>query len=128
MAENEMYPGTSMSNGSANNTANGMTNSTTNGMTNSTARNNDYGLTTPVAPEGGSPVYPDNERHIPTPPVAPEGGQPGISGKHYPRLPVFSFYPQFSFHSNLPVFSELSFHPDLWAGSLFKCFYQCRYR
>lgn len=104
MAENEMYPGTSMSNGSANNTANGMTNSATNGMTNSTASNNDYGLTTPVAPEGGSPVYPDNEQHIPTPPVAPEGGQPVYPGNTTPSFPVFPSTPSFPSTPTFPSF------------------------
>lgn len=48
--------------------------------------NNDYGLTTPVAPEGGIPAYPGNSSggsgndYGLTTPVAPEGGIPAYPG------------------------------------------------
>lgn len=40
----------------------------------------DYGLTTPIAPEGGQPVYPGNGDYGLTTPIAPEGGRPVFTG------------------------------------------------
>lgn len=46
--------------------------------------------TTPVAPEGGRPVYPgDDLANIPTTPVAPEGGRPAYPGNTMPQWPDF---------------------------------------
>lgn len=73
------------------------------------ADNNDYGLTTPVAPEGGMPVYPgetdsgtsDNDYGLTTP-IAPEGGRPVYPGNDsgsgggsniFPVFPVFPSFP-----------------------------------
>ena len=77
MAENEMTR-----NGNGNNmNANG------NGMNNRAAR--DYGLTTPVAPEGGMPAAPGNGmENVPVPPIAPEGGQPVEPGDNVPVPPI----------------------------------------
>ena len=57
------------------------------------ARSGDYGLTTPVAPEGGRPaVTPEDvgsgNSGITTP-VAPEGGRPVAPGDEWPGLPSF---------------------------------------
>ena len=49
----------------------------------------DYGLTTPVAPEGGRPaVTPADEEHLPETPIAPEDSRP-VS----PAWPVFPIFP-----------------------------------
>lgn len=79
MAENEMYQDSNMSGNAADNMAGGM---------NRAASNGDYGLTTPVAPEGGTPAYPGNE-NIPTTPIAPEGGRPAYPGNTFPSFPTF---------------------------------------
>ena len=50
---------------------------------------NDYGITTPVAPEGGIPAYPgsgSNNDYGITTPVAPEGASPLIPAAQSGRL------------------------------------------
>lgn len=62
-----------------------------NGSDNSAAPavNNDYGLTTPVAPEGGAPVWPGNE-NIPVAPLPNpgEGGPVAPGGEDVPVAPL----------------------------------------
>jgi len=66
----------------------------------------DYGLTTPVAPEGGIPAYPGNDTSNDsnstdgdyglTTPVAPEGGRPAYPGNpviNWPQFPIFPSCP-----------------------------------
>ncbi len=68
-------------------------------------RNNDYGLTTPIAPEGGRPVFPgnmaggdnsgnDNDYGLTTP-IAPEGGRPVFPGPSVQSSAWFPWYPIF---------------------------------
>lgn len=61
-----------------------------NGMNHRAAR--DYGLTPPVAPEGGIPAAPGpgNGSNMPDFPIAPEGGMPSAPGddSNIPSLPI----------------------------------------
>ena len=77
--------------------------------------NNDYGLTTPVAPEGGRPVYPgdtmngeneggENDYGLTTP-IAPEGGRPVYPGDTtgLPSIPSLPSRPQRPTFPSFPV-------------------------
>lgn len=97
MAENEMNR-----NGNS-----GNTNETGNGMNDRSTR--DYGLTTPVAPDGGMPVAPGNGmENVPVPPIAPEGGAPVFPGNGGADIPVPPIAPEggrpvFPGPDNIPV-------------------------
>lgn len=111
MAENEMFR----------NTGNGMNgnNRSSNGRNN--RANGDFGIMTPIAPEGGEPVAPIGPpEHIPTPPIAPEGGAPVGPPEHVPTppiapeggMPVAPIFPTPSFPS-LPTFPSFPVFPSL---------------
>ena len=94
MAENEMNR-----NGNSNNT-NGA------GSNMNLRATPDYGLTTPVAPEGGMPAAPGNGmEQVPVPPIAPEGGQPVEPGENVPVPPIApeGGQPVFPGPENIPV-------------------------
>ena len=60
--------------------------------------------TTPVAPPGGEPVWPDNDlAGVPTTPVAPPGGEPVWPGNTFPWPvpPVFPFPPSSPYSSQV---------------------------
>ena len=50
--------------------------------------------TTPIAPEGGTPVYPNDDMgNVPSLPIAPEGGPPVYPGGNRPNLPPITGLP-----------------------------------
>ncbi|MEG0369246.1 MAG: DUF4397 domain-containing protein [Hungatella sp.] len=81
----------------------------------------DYGLSTPVAPEGGIPAPPGPEDfpvppiapdggfpiapdldYTPVPPIAPDGGFPAPPGPSFPSFPGFPSFPTFPGIPNPP--------------------------
>lgn len=63
------------------------------------------GITTPVAPEGGTPAYPGNQPGIPVPPIAPEGGFPTYPGNdNIPETPIApeGGFPSYPGNDNIP--------------------------
>lgn len=104
MAENEMYR-----NGNSTNMGN-------NDMNNRAAR--DFGLTPPVAPEGGIPAAPGpgNGSNIPALPIAPGGGAPAFPGPDYIPVPPIApeggipappGFPSFPSFPSFPVFPSI---------------------
>lgn len=84
----------------------------------------DYGLTTPVAPEGGTPAFPgnmngntntnpDNDYGLTTP-VAPEGGRPAFPGNTTVVWPPSSSTPS---NPSTPVFPLFPSCPNCSSGS-----------
>ena len=63
------------------------------------AQNNDYGISLPIAPEGGIPAYPGNDSNNNdygiSLPIAPEGGIPAYPGNTTPTFPTFPVFPSF---------------------------------
>lgn len=85
MAENEMFR-----NGNGNDASNAGNNGMNNNMSSIAPR--DYGVTTPIAPEGGIPAAPGNGMgNIPSTPIAPGGGMPAFPGPQ--NIPVHPIAP-----------------------------------
>ena len=72
--------------------------------------------TTPVAPPGGEPVWPDNDlAGVPTTPVAPPGGEPVWPGNTFPWPvpPVFPFPPSSPYSSQVRFLNASTNGQDL---------------